>query len=118
MLIVEHFLNGKNVCLKEVVRTGKEKNSTIKNSKLGNTHGESRRSSHIDHGGDDDVLFNGEWPRVKCNSKHGNIRQVTSPGFANGETQHHGNGLFVQGLILKNEVEDSNAAEKTQTIVT
>ena len=64
------------------------------------------------------MLFNGKWPRVKRDPKKGDIRQETSPGFANGETQHHGNGLFVQGLILKNEVEDSNAAEKTQTIVT
>ena len=45
------------------------------------------------HGGDDDVLFDGEWSRVKRDTKEGNIRHVTSPQVAHEERQKERNEL-------------------------
>ncbi len=42
------------------------------------------------------MLLDGEWPRIKGNAEQGNIRKITSPGFANGESQHLWNNLFSQ----------------------
>jgi hypothetical protein len=39
------------------------------------------------------MLLNVEWPRIKRDTKDGNVRQITSPSFANGKTQHHGDHL-------------------------
>lgn len=73
-------------------------------STWGDTHGICRCSSDTGHDGDDDVLFNGEWPRIKRDAKEGNIREVTSPGLANGETQYLGDNLFAQESIQQRGV--------------
>jgi hypothetical protein len=39
------------------------------------------------------VLFDGEWSRVKRDTKEGNFRRVKGPQFAHGERQKQGNGL-------------------------
>jgi hypothetical protein len=39
------------------------------------------------HDGDDDMLLNGERPRIKRDTEEGVFRQVATPGLANWETQ-------------------------------
>lgn len=66
----------------------------------GDTHGVCTRGSDASHDGDDDVLFNGERPRVEREAKNGNIWEITSPGFANGKSQHLGDNLFAARFKL------------------
>jgi len=49
------------------------------------------------------MLLNGERSRIKRDTEEGNIRQVASPGFANGESQHLGDNLSSKDLISATE---------------
>lgn len=78
---------------------------------MGDTHGICRYSSDTGHDGDDDMLFNGERSRIKRDAKDGNIRQVTSPGFANRETQYLGDNLSAQESIQQRGVQKMGGRE-------
>jgi hypothetical protein len=47
------------------------------------------------HDDDDDVLFNGERPRIERDTEKGNIRQITSPQLADRETEQLGYVRFI-----------------------
>ena len=94
MLIVKDFLNGDDIGLKEIVRARTEQNNPdIILPRWGYTNGVCRLSSDPSHGGDDDMLLNGERPWIKRDTEEGNIRHVASPGHANREAQQHGENL-------------------------
>jgi hypothetical protein len=96
VLIVKDFLNGDNIGLKEIVRARTEQNNLdIICPSWGHTNGVCRSSSDPSHDGDDDMLLNGERPRIKRDTEEGSIRQVASPGLANWETQQHGETLII-----------------------
>jgi hypothetical protein len=87
MLIIKDFLNGNNLGLKEIVRAQTEQNNPdIILPRWGYTNGVCRVRSDPSHDGYDDMLLNGERPRIKRDTEEGNIRYVVSPGLANWET--------------------------------
>ena len=86
MLVIKDFLNGDNVCLKNVVRAWTEQNSADMICQVGTTHTICGGLCDTSHDSDDDVLFNGKGPRVNKDAKEGNIWHVSGPGFANRET--------------------------------
>ena len=94
MLIVKDFLNGDNLGLKEIVRARTEQNNRHHLPSWGYTDGVCRKSSDPSHDGDDDMLLDGERPRIKRETEEGNIRQVASQRLANWETQQHGEKLI------------------------
>jgi hypothetical protein len=95
MLIIKDFLNGNNLGLKEIVRAQTEQNNLdIILPSWGYTNGVCRYSSDPSHDSDDDMLLNGERPRIKRDTEEGNIRHVASPCVANWETQQHGEKLI------------------------
>jgi hypothetical protein len=57
------------------------------------TYGVCRPGPNPSHDGNKDMLFNVEWPRIKRDPEDGNVRQITTPSFADGERQHQGNNL-------------------------
>ena len=64
----------------------------------GVTHGVCWCGPGAGHDVDYDVLFDGEWSRVKRDAKEGNTRHVTSPQVAHEEGQKDGNELdFEEG---------------------
>ena len=50
------------------------------------------------------MLLDRKRPRVKRDAEERNIRQVASPGFANGESQHLGDNLFSKDSIQAQNV--------------
>jgi hypothetical protein len=100
VLIVKDFLNGDNIDLKEIVRARTEKDNPDIICQVGATlTAYAGVISHARHDGDDDMLLNGERPRIKRDTEEGYIRQVASPGLANWETQQHGEKLISQDSI-------------------
>jgi hypothetical protein len=81
MPIVKDLLNGDNIGLKE------SKSSNRTGQIVGYTNRVRRYISDACHDGDEDMLLNGERPRIKRDTEEGNIGQVASPGVANWETR-------------------------------
>jgi hypothetical protein len=88
--VVENPLDGNDVGLNKIgVRVS---------TQWSYTHGVCCVIPDATHDGDYDVLFDGEWSRIKRDTKEGNFWHVTSPQIAHGERQKERNELdFSQG---------------------
>ena len=96
MLIVENSLDGNDVGLNKICMR--------MSIQWSYTHGVCWSIPDVRHDGNYDVLFDGEWSRIKRDTKEGNFRHVTSPQIAHGERQKDGNELdFSRGLALATE---------------
>jgi hypothetical protein len=62
---------------------------------------------------DDDLLFDGEWPRVVRDTKEGNVRQVTHTQFADWERQQVEGNLLCRLRRIVFDKGDKNLTETT-----
>ena len=84
-LIVENSLDGNDVGLNKIgVRVS---------TQWSYTHGVWYVTPDARHDGDYDVLFDGEWSRIKRDTKEGNFWHVTSPQMTHGQRQKEGDEL-------------------------
>jgi hypothetical protein len=78
------------------------------------THGVCRSTSNPSHDGDDNMLLNGERPRIKRDAEDGNVRQITSPGFADGEGQQLGDKLSSKDSIQQRGPKNDSKCHRTK----